>query len=180
MNGCIFIMIIIIFLVLLFIYQKKKLTYSYYIHGSNIDKDFIDIVRDIIRKSEWNRYFNIRETNSPNADIKIKLINRNTANTNGTYYPDGSPIYYSYTYYKTGKIEIDSGNWLNGVKWSNLNLRDYREYVINHELGHAFGYDHVNCSNGICPVMYQATKGCYNGNKCMTQPSSIDLSKRIE
>lgn len=39
-------------------------------------------------------------------------------------------------------------------------LAQYQAYVINHEMGHALGYDHSKAvAGGPCAVMYQQTRG---------------------
>lgn len=58
--------------------------------------------------------------------------------------------------------------WINTMNWNNVpknftGSRDsYRSYLIQHEMGHALGYDHTEPHDDIqqlCPVMYQQTKG---------------------
>lgn len=48
-------------------------------------------------------------------------------------------------------ILIHKGNWTSGNK-------DYRTYVVNHELGHLLGMSHEKpTGRGLCPVMVQQT-----------------------
>lgn len=70
--------------------------------------------------------------------------------------------------------------WVGGSRPSGMNLKDYRHYLINHEVGHFLGYKHPithhsfnknsqnynkYCINGYTPVMYQQTLGKLNGCK---------------
>lgn len=60
-----------------------------------------------------------------------------------------------------GKVWINAMRWTRGAKKSKLALKDYRQYVISHEVGHALGYDHVNCpaEHAPAPIMMQQTRG---------------------
>ena len=41
-----------------------------------------------------------------------------------------------------------------------LSLKKYRQMVINHEVGHFLGHNHLtNCVNGVAPVMLQQSTG---------------------
>ncbi len=146
---------------------------AYYIHDSDIDHDFKRIAGKILETSPWKSH-GIREVYSPDeAKITIRLADRkfmdDSYNKNPDkieYYPGtNKQIRFSYTITSdTPEIYIDEVNW-NGVPESGLSVDDYRIYVINHEMGHALGFDHVPCDattavNGVCPVMYQSTRGC--------------------
>jgi hypothetical protein len=173
----------ILFLLIIVLYMSNthKIRKTYYIYDSEIDGMFKERVRDILNVSNWKQYYDIKEVGQLPADITIELMKRSDLNfTDGRVYPDGRPIYYSATTVNTngGIIKIDDNNWLYGVKESGLDIDSYREYVINHEFGHGLGYDHIRCKDGFCPVMYQATTGCYD-NTCLTQPYKIDMSNRI-
>jgi hypothetical protein len=121
-------------------------------------------VRDILNSSGWNKKYNFIETDKNNYDIGIGLRSREyMKKTSGLveYDINGNKIYLSRTYISTPReIEIDEDNWNYGVTISKLNIPEYRKYVINHEIGHAIGYDHRECNNNEkCPIMYQMTKG---------------------
>ena len=44
---------------------------------------------------------------------------------------------------------------------SGLQLKDYRQYMVTHEMGHILGFNHVNCPgpNHPAPLMMQQTLG---------------------
>jgi hypothetical protein len=58
-------------------------------------------------------------------------------------------------------VMINYFRWMNGSKESKLNLSNYRQYVISHEVGHGLGYDHKKCEGEgkPAPIMMQQTLG---------------------
>jgi Protein of unknown function (DUF3152) len=137
---------------------KKNITYW-------CDPTFADEVRDILRRSYWQYSYDISETDRQRADITIFLVPRQQMDKFHRIpdlYPNGKPIRFSITEQSKTEnpvISIDDMNWKYGVHESGLTLARYREYIINHEFGHALGYHHRECIAQVCPVMYQMTRG---------------------
>ncbi len=178
--------------------NKYMRTYTYYIKYSDIYPNFKQLAGDILRNSKIHSEYNIKETEDQfNADIMLELVSRDKLlayQHTREYYPGTSRIIrYSLTwqnnlFYNSAKRQpycaMDSENWLKGVPESGLTLQQYREYVIQHEFLHALGYNHVECDkttapDGVCPILYQSTKGCPDGFKCGYEITSFDYTKKI-
>ncbi len=169
--------------------------------GSNIDdkvySEFIMRTKEVLSASEWHKYHKFGETsNEAEATITMELATNDKISTNigEEYYDynminiykdvekptDKKVIKFSTTSILGNKrhIRFNLDNWLSGVPESGLSTDQYREYVINHEFGHGLGYDHQKCVDGVCPVMYQATRGCPVGTKCGSKVQEIDTTVR--
>jgi hypothetical protein len=149
---------------------------------SSIDPTFTQHVRRIISNSNWNKMYKIIEVLNPSeSNVTIKLSKRSELDKyhdEPEYYTNSNKqIRFSITEQAEDikpRVYIDADNWIFGVAESGLTVEQYRQYVINHEFGHALGHDHLPCKNGVCPVMYQATRGC-GTSKCTYTVSDRDL-----
>ncbi|MEV7011427.1 DUF3152 domain-containing protein [Streptosporangium sp. NPDC051022] len=62
-----------------------------------------------------------------------------------------------------GRAVINAKRWNAGVRGYGRDVASYREYVINHEVGHGLGHGHEQCPGRgrRAPVMLQQTKSLY-------------------
>ena len=153
---------------------------KYYVVPNMLDPDFERKFDDIIENTDWNTERPpVKVTKRSDATVIVHLSDRKSLDkyhTKQEYYPGtGKPIRFSLTVWghqnPIKDIYFDHINWLEGVAESKLSLEQYRLYVVRHEMSHALGYDHVKCDettskNGICPVMFQSTRGCPDGYQC--------------
>ncbi|HEX3589715.1 MAG TPA: DUF3152 domain-containing protein [Pseudonocardiaceae bacterium] len=59
------------------------------------------------------------------------------------------------------RVVINLARWVRGALAFQGDLGLYRQYAVNHEVGHVFGNEHVGCrtNDGLAPVMMQQTYG---------------------
>jgi hypothetical protein len=62
------------------------------------------------------------------------------------------------------RVLINLARWVRGAVAFGGDMITYRQYAINHEVGHAFNNTHVGCATegGLAPVMMQQTFGVAN------------------
>ncbi len=65
---------------------------------------------------------------------------------------------------RNGWVALNLNRWMSATDSWTAELIEYRNYVVNHEIGHYLGRPHVQCpgSGQLAPVMMQQTKGLGN------------------
>ncbi|WP_353950623.1 DUF3152 domain-containing protein [Knoellia sp. S7-12] len=67
------------------------------------------------------------------------------------------------------KVVLNVRRWTEGVPGYGTNLAAYREYMVNHEIGHGLYHGHVECprKGAPAPIMLQQSKGL---DGCLQNP----------
>ena len=96
----------------------------------------------------------------PNPTFRVSLTTPET-----THRPDacGFQIKFEASCYRKslGRVLINLARWVRGAKAYGADMTGYRQYAINHEVGHALGNQHVGCGGNDqpAPVMMQQSFG---------------------
>jgi len=74
------------------------------------------------------------------------------------------------------RVFINEARWVRGAVPFQGDIGSYRQYLINHEVGHAIGYyQHEPCGDngGLAPVMMQQTFSTSNDDDAKFDPQSV-------
>lgn len=75
-----------------------------------------------------------------------------------------------------GRVVLNEPRWVRGAIAYQGDIGSYRQYQINHEVGHAIGYQqHQPCETdgGLAPVMMQQTFGTANNDIARLDPEGV-------
>lgn len=98
----------------------------------------------------------------PDADFHISLTSQMTVRDVCGY---GIPVEASCYNADVKRVVLNEPRWVRGAVAYQGDIGSYRQYMVNHEVGHAIGYaQHQPCEspNGLAPVMMQQTFGTAN------------------
>jgi hypothetical protein len=105
----------------------------------------------------------VQRIDSGTPDMRVTLASPETVHR-----PDqcGYSIKYESSCYRRAdrRVLINLARWVRGATAFNGDILTYRQYAINHEVGHAFNNQHVGCptEGALAPVMMQQTFGVAN------------------
>ena len=96
-------------------------------------------------------------------DFRVTLVSQNTAREICGY---GSGLPFDTSCRIGDRVYINAARWVRGAVAFHGDMGTYRQYAINHEVGHVFGNGHVPCGQqgGPAPVMMQQTFSTANND----------------
>ncbi|MEU0880423.1 DUF3152 domain-containing protein [Lentzea sp. NPDC005914] len=104
---------------------------------------------------------NFQRVDSGKPDLRISLTSQMT-----TRQVCGFQIKYEGSCFssKDNRVTINVARWVRGAVSYQGALVEYKQYVVNHEVGHGIGYEHRPCqeAGALAPVMMQQSWGVSN------------------
>ncbi len=120
-----------------------------------------------------DRDFGFRRVDSGAPDFRISLTSRKTTEKScGFEIPIDSSCFNA----DLGRVVLSQVRWVRGAVAFDGDIGSYRQYQINHEVGHAIGYhQHQPCETdgGLAPVMMQQTFGTHNDDIAALDPQGV-------
>lgn len=117
--------------------------------------------------------FGFRRVDQGDADFRISLTARGTSRKEcGFDIPIDTSCYNA----DSRRVVLSEVRWVRGALAFDGDIGSYRQYLINHEVGHAIGYhQHQACENdgGLAPVMMQQTFGTKNDDIAALDPHGV-------
>ncbi len=117
--------------------------------------------------------FGFRRIDSGNPDFRVSLTSRQTTKAAcGFEIPIDSSCYNS----DLDRVVLSEVRWVRGAVSFQGDIGSYRQYQINHEVGHAIGYhEHQPCETdgALAPVMMQQTFGTRNNDIAALDPEGV-------
>ena len=74
-----------------------------------------------------------------------------------------------------GRVVLNESRWVRGATPFNGDIGGYRQYLINHEVGHGIGYEaHEACreDGALAPIMMQQSFGVANSEIMALDPQT--------
>ncbi|WP_232851513.1 DUF3152 domain-containing protein [Nocardia acididurans] len=117
--------------------------------------------------------FGFKRLDAGDPDFRISLTSReSTRSACGFEIPIDSSCYNS----DLDRVVLSEVRWVRGALAFEGDIGSYRQYQVNHEVGHAIGYhQHQPCDadGGLAPIMMQQTFGTKNNDIAKLDPDGV-------
>jgi hypothetical protein len=125
-----------------------------------------------LTQASWS----FRRVGGENYDVRIRLATPQTVDTEcGRAGLDTAGVF-SCRFGKT--IMINLRRWLRGADGYPVTLDEYQTAVVNHEMGHFLGFDHMGCGGQGQPAPVMALQTT-NLDGCLPNPYPFDADGRF-
>lgn len=114
-----------------------------------------------------------RRIDNGQPDFRISLTSRMTIREGCGY---AIPLEGSCYNPSMGRVFLNEARWVRGAVSFHGDIGSYRQYLINHEVGHAIGLgQHEPCGSdgGLAPIMMQQTFGTANDDIARLDPDGV-------
>mgnify|MGYP002759347712 FL=1 len=121
-------------------------------------------------------FVRVDDTSGVQPDFRVSLTSPMTVREGCGYDIQLEASCYNPAYDGQPRVFINEARWVRGAVPFQGDIGSYRQYVINHEVGHAIGYPrHEQCavSGELAPVMMQQTFSTSNNDAARFDPGTV-------
>ncbi|TRW81158.1 DUF3152 domain-containing protein [Mycolicibacterium sp. 018/SC-01/001] len=121
-------------------------------------------------------FVRVDDSSGVQPDFRVSLTSPMTVRQGCGYDIQLEASCYNPAYEGQPRVFINEARWVRGAVPFQGDIGSYRQYVINHEVGHAIGYPrHEQCAaNGeLAPVMMQQTFSTSNNDAARFDPGTV-------
>jgi hypothetical protein len=146
--------------------------------GDSAFAQMVDQTLDNPKSWTHNPQFAFIRIDEGKPDFRISLVSPDTVREGCGYEFRLETSCYnpSYGADRQSRVFVNEARWVRGAVPFEGDVGSYRQYVINHEVGHAIGYvRHEPCDRqgGLAPVMMQQTFSTSNDDGAKFDPESV-------
>jgi hypothetical protein len=123
-----------------------------------------------------NPQFAFTRIDSGEPDFRVSLSSPMTVREGCGYDIQLEASCYNPAYADQPRVLINEARWVRGAVPFQGDVGSYRQYLVNHEIGHAMGYQrHEGCGQdgGLAPIMMQQTFSTTNNDAARFDPESV-------
>lgn len=147
------------------------------IQDAQADREFAHSVETTLADSRsWiaTGRFTLQRSDTGTPSFRVTLTSQLTLRGAGLCMY-GTPLESSCYRRAAGRVVINNARWARGAVAFNGDIGSYRVYAINHEVGHALGFQHQPCgqNGGLAPVMMQQSFSTSNDHLHALDPQGI-------
>ena len=117
-----------------------------------------------------------------NPDFRVSLTTPMTVREGCGYEIQLETSCYNPVYDGQPRVLLNEARWVRGAVPFQGDVGSYRQYMINHEVGHAIGYPHHEpCpdTGALAPVMMQQTFSTNNNDESRFDPDTVKPDGRV-